>query len=113
MERVLEDRLIDPARRGQPVALSIDSRVQAMMETELSSAVTSMQAEGGTGIVLDVRTGEVVAMASAPTFNPNAAGRSDPAALLQPRDDGRLRARLDLQADHHRGGDGGGRGHLD
>jgi cell division protein FtsI (penicillin-binding protein 3) len=81
MERVLDERLLDPARRGEPVALSIDSRVQAVLESELSSAVTSMNAEGGTGIVLDVRTGEVVAMASAPTFNPNAANRSDPNAM--------------------------------
>ena len=81
MERVLDERLTDPARRGQPVALSIDSRVQAAMESELANAVTAMSAEGGTGIVLDVRTGEVVAMASAPTFNPNAAGRSDASAL--------------------------------
>ena len=40
-----------------------------------------MNADGGTGIVLDVRTGEIVAMASAPTFNPNAAGRSDANSL--------------------------------
>ncbi|HEX8641723.1 MAG TPA: penicillin-binding protein 2 [Allosphingosinicella sp.] len=81
MERVLEARLTEPGMRGQPVALSIDSRVQAAMESELSAAVASLSAEGGTGIVLDVATGEVVAMASAPTFNPNAAGRSDPSAL--------------------------------
>lgn len=81
MERVLEDRLTDPARRGEPVALSIDSRVQATLESELARAVSEMSAEGGTGIVLDVDTGEVVAMASAPTFNPNAAGNSDPSAL--------------------------------
>jgi cell division protein FtsI (penicillin-binding protein 3) len=81
MERVLDERLLDPARRGQPVALSIDSRVQAVLESELANAVAAQQAEGGTGIVMDVRTGEVVAMASAPTFNPNAAGRSGPSAL--------------------------------
>jgi len=81
MERVLDARLIDPAQRGRPIALSIDSRVQALMESELAEAVTSMNAEGGTGIVLDVATGEVIAMASAPTFNPNAAGRSDASAL--------------------------------
>jgi cell division protein FtsI (penicillin-binding protein 3) len=81
MERVLEERLTTEGMRGQPVALSIDSRVQAAMESELASAVTSLQAEGGTGIVLDAHTGEIVAMASAPTFNPNAAGRSDPSAL--------------------------------
>ncbi|MGQ0590258.1 MAG: peptidoglycan D,D-transpeptidase FtsI family protein, partial [Sphingosinicella sp.] len=81
MERVLEERLTEATTRGQPVALAIDSRVQATIEAELASAVAAMQAEGGTGIVLDVRTGEVVALASAPTFNPNAAGRSDPSAL--------------------------------
>ena len=81
MERVLDARLLDPAQRGQPVALAIDSRVQSMLESELANAVTTMSAEGGTGIVMDVRTGEVVAMASAPTFNPNAAGRSDASAL--------------------------------
>jgi len=81
MERVLEERLTNPALRGEPVALSIDSRVQAMMESELSHAVSAMSAEGGTGIVLDVRTGEVIAMASAPTFNPNAANRSDDNAM--------------------------------
>ncbi|HKR23625.1 MAG TPA: penicillin-binding protein 2, partial [Allosphingosinicella sp.] len=81
MERVLDGRLLDAARRGEPAALSIDSRVQALLETELATAVTAMAAEGGTGIILDVRTGEVIAMASAPTFNPNDAGRSDPSAL--------------------------------
>lgn len=81
MERVLEERLTAEGLRGKPVALSIDSRVQAAMEFELGSAVEAHQAEGGTGIVLDVHSGEVVAMASAPTFNPNAVARSDPNAL--------------------------------
>ena len=81
MERVLEERLTADGMRGEPVALSIDSRVQSTMESELGSAVTALQAEGGTGIVLDVHTGEIVAMASAPNFNPNAAGRSDANAL--------------------------------
>jgi len=81
MERVLDARLRDPATRNTPVALSIDSRVQSILESELASAVISMEAEGGTGIVMDVETGEIVAMASAPTFNPNAAGRADPSAL--------------------------------
>ena len=76
MERVLNDRLMDPALRGEPVALSIDSRVQAAMESELGAAVVKHSAVGATGIVLDVDTGEVIAMASYPTFNPNAAGQS-------------------------------------
>jgi len=81
MERVLDARLLDPDRRGEPVALSIDSRVQSVLESELASSVAAMSAEGGTAIVMDVATGEVIAMASAPTFNPNAAGRSDASAL--------------------------------
>ncbi|MFN3944390.1 MAG: peptidoglycan D,D-transpeptidase FtsI family protein [Allosphingosinicella sp.] len=80
MERALEDRLTSPEGRGRPVALSIDSRVQAVMEAELGAQVDKHSAEGGTGIVLDVRTGELMALASFPTFNPNAAGRSDPDA---------------------------------
>lgn len=81
MEQALEARLTDPARRGQPVALSIDGRAQAVLETQLANAVSAMQADGGTGIVLDVETGEIIAMASAPTFNPNSAGQSDSNSL--------------------------------
>jgi cell division protein FtsI (penicillin-binding protein 3) len=78
MEKVLEARLVDPTSRGTPVALSIDTRVQAAMEAELGAAVAKHSAEGATGIVLDVRTGELIALASFPTFNPNAAGKSAP-----------------------------------
>ena len=78
MERVLNARLSDAATRGAPVALSIDSRVQAAMEAELGASMAKHQAEGGTGIVMDVRTGELLALASFPTFNPNAAGQYAP-----------------------------------
>lgn len=80
IERALEERLTDPASRGTPVALSIDSRVQAVLEAELGAQVTKHSAEGGTGIVLDARSGELIALASFPTFNPNAAGRAGPDA---------------------------------
>ena len=76
MERVLQQRLVDPAQRGHPVTLSLDTRVQAVIESELSNAVTTMSAQGGSGIVLDVETGEVIAMASAPVVNPNDPGRA-------------------------------------
>ena len=78
MEKVLEERLSDPALRDTPVALSIDTRVQAAMESELGAAMVKHSAEGATGIVLDVDTGEIIALASFPTFNPNAAGDSPP-----------------------------------
>lgn len=71
MERVLDARLSDPARRGRPVALTIDGRVQAAMEAELNAAMIKHSAIGASGLVLDVDTGEVVAMASLPSFNPN------------------------------------------
>ncbi|WP_298089497.1 penicillin-binding protein 2 [uncultured Sphingomonas sp.] len=74
MERVLDERLTNPATSGKPVALSIDTRVQAAMESELGRAMTTFSARAGGGIVLDVATGEVIAMVSLPTFNPNRVG---------------------------------------
>ncbi|HEX8308016.1 MAG TPA: penicillin-binding protein 2 [Allosphingosinicella sp.] len=76
MERVLQDRLSDPAMRGTPVALSIDARVQGVMEAELSAAMTKFSAIGAAGIVLDIKTGEVIAMTSLPQLNPNKPGRN-------------------------------------
>ena len=74
MERVLDQELLDPANAGKPVALSIDTRVQAAMESELGSAMAAYHARAAAGLVLDVHTGELVAMASAPVFNPNRVG---------------------------------------
>jgi cell division protein FtsI (penicillin-binding protein 3) len=75
LEKVLDKQLMDPSLRGSATTLSIDTRVQAAMEAELGAAMTKHSAEGGTGIVLDVKTGELLALASFPTFNPNAAGK--------------------------------------
>jgi cell division protein FtsI (penicillin-binding protein 3) len=74
MERVLDERLLDPAQAGKPVALAIDARVQAAMESELGRAMGTFSARGAGGIVMDVHTGEVLAMVSLPTFNPNRVG---------------------------------------
>ncbi len=71
MERTLDDQLSNPVERAKPVALALDSRVQAAMESELGAAMLSFQAKGAAGVVLDVRTGEVIAMVSLPMFNPN------------------------------------------
>ena len=106
MERVLQDRLSDPALRGTPVALSIDARVQGVMETELSAAMTKFSAIGAAGIVLDIKTGEVIAHDLASAAQPEQAGPQRRAGRLQPGDPRRLRARLDLQAVHRRDGDG-------
>lgn len=71
MEHILDRQLTDPAQRGKPVALSIDLRAQAALDSELGAAMASFQARGAAGVILDVATGEVVAMTSLPTFNPN------------------------------------------
>ena len=71
MEAVLDERLNDPGRRGTPAALSIDARVQGALEDELRRGMLSVDALGAAGIVLDVDTGEVLALASLPEFDPN------------------------------------------
>lgn len=71
MERILDDQLTDKSLRSKPAMLSIDSRVQAAFESELSSAMISQSAKGAAGIILDVHTGEVMALASLPMFDPN------------------------------------------
>jgi cell division protein FtsI (penicillin-binding protein 3) len=60
-----------PARRGETVVLTIDRLVQYKTEQALVSAVEKSRAKSGTAIVLDPRTGEILALANAPTFNPN------------------------------------------
>ncbi|MXP47204.1 penicillin-binding protein 2 [Altererythrobacter luteolus] len=71
MEQVLDARLMDPAVRGTPVALSIDMRAQGALEDELRRGMLATNAMGAAGIVLDVDTGEVMALASLPEFDPN------------------------------------------
>jgi cell division protein FtsI (penicillin-binding protein 3) len=57
---------------GASLELTIDSSLQYVVERELARGVTEHRAEGGVAIVMDPWTGEVLAMASWPTFNPNA-----------------------------------------
>lgn len=67
------ERQHDEAMRtgGGPSRLSIDVRVQHVLETELADAIARHRAIGGAGIVLDADTGEIVGMVSLPDFDPN------------------------------------------
>jgi len=77
MEEFLNARLVDPAHRAEPVALSIDSRAQGAMEDELAHEMLVTHALGAAGIILDVDTGEVIALASLPSFDPNRSDLAD------------------------------------
>lgn len=79
-KRVLKDRLgrtveniesIRPPDPGQPLVLSIDRRLQYLAYLELKTAVARHKARSGSIVLLDVRTGEVLAMVSQPSYNPN------------------------------------------
>jgi cell division protein FtsI (penicillin-binding protein 3) len=74
VEAAFNDRLTDPSLRGKPLTLSIDSRVQGALESELYAGMVDQNAQGATGIVLDANTGEIIAMASFPVFDPNKIG---------------------------------------
>ncbi len=71
VEKAFDRWLRDPANNGAPLVLSLDLTVQAAMEEVLSNGMKVMSAKGATGILMEVKTGEVVAMASLPDFDPN------------------------------------------
>lgn len=71
MEQAFNDQLISQEGRTQPSVLSIDFRVQSALEDELNRAIADSQAKGAAGVILDVDTGEVLALASLPSFDPN------------------------------------------
>ncbi|MGB1799442.1 MAG: peptidoglycan D,D-transpeptidase FtsI family protein, partial [Gammaproteobacteria bacterium] len=79
-KRVLKDRLnriveniesIEPSEPGKELKLSIDRRIQYLAYRELAAAVKYHRAKGGSLVMLDVRTGEVMAMVGQPSYNPN------------------------------------------
>ncbi len=80
IERAFDEQLRDPERRDQPITLSISSRIQQALEHELNEAMTHFSAIGAAGVVMDIHTGEVLAMTSLPQLNPNAAGQGTPEA---------------------------------
>ncbi|QYF87290.1 penicillin-binding protein 2 [Brevundimonas sp. PAMC22021] len=69
-------------QRGESFPLSIDLRVQGVLENELARAATETGSKGAVGIIADVQTGEVLGMASWPTFNPAERARAPQGATL-------------------------------
>lgn len=97
-QRVVKDRLghvvavvdeIAPARPGQDVVLSLDHRIQYLAYRELKKAVQEHQAASGSIVVLDAKTGEVLAMVNQPSYNPNS-------RIQEPLDHYRNRAVTDV-----------------
>ncbi len=69
-----------PAKPGQTIVLTIDQSIQYRAEQALEAAVKKSRAKAGTAIILDPRTGEILALANAPSFDPNSPGISTPEA---------------------------------
>ncbi len=97
-KQVVRDRLgrhvrdiagISPLERGRDLQLGLDLRIQYLAHSELKEAVARHNARSGSIVLLDARTGEVLAMVSQPSFNPNDRGRLQPGNY-------RNRAALDL-----------------
>jgi cell division protein FtsI (penicillin-binding protein 3) len=85
--RVIKDRLgrvvedvesISVPQDGQRLTLSIDTRIQYLAYRELKAAVAAHRAKAGGIVVLDAGSGEVLAMANLPSYNPNNRGRLEP-----------------------------------
>ena len=85
--RVIKDRLghiiedvesIRTPQQGRDLTLSIDAKIQYLAYRELKQAVDANRAKAGGIVVLDARTGEVLAMANLPSYNPNNRGKFEP-----------------------------------
>lgn len=77
---IVED--VEQVRAPQPgknITLSIDRRIQFLAYSVLKDAVEKSQADSGSMVVMDVQTGEVLAMVNLPTYNPNAVSGTNPA----------------------------------
>lgn len=73
VERYFDERL---KNTNEPLKLSIDVRIQQILRDEILEQAVTHSAIGGSGIIMDVNTGEIIAMASLPDFDPHNVGRS-------------------------------------
>lgn len=89
-QRVIKDRLghiiedlesIKQPQQGRDLVLSIDRNIQYLAYRELKQAVVNHNAKGGAILVLDAQNGEILALANAPSFNPNNRGKLSVNAL--------------------------------
>ena len=71
IEKAMDARLRDPAQGGKPLTLSIDLTLQSTIEEVLYAGMSMLNAKGAAAILMDARTGEILALASLPTFDPN------------------------------------------
>ena len=69
--RVIENIAQTDSQAAHNLMLSIDERLQSVVYRELTNAVIENKAESGTAVLVDVNTGEVLAMANSPSYNPN------------------------------------------
>lgn len=74
----VESDLLRAAEPGKDLTLSIDRRIQFLAFKELRNALIENKAAGGSMVIMDVATGEVLAMVNLPTYNPNAVGGAAP-----------------------------------
>ncbi len=71
VEQVYDAYLRDPAQRGAPLQLALDLTIQAAAHEVLAGGMKLMNAKGATAILMDVHSGEIIAMVSLPDFDPN------------------------------------------
>ena len=71
LEKALDARLRDPAQSSTPLVLSLDLTLQANVEEVLAAGMRMMNAKGAAAILMDVHSGELLALASLPNFDPN------------------------------------------
>jgi cell division protein FtsI (penicillin-binding protein 3) len=97
VEGYFDDRLRDPALLGEPLELSIDLTVQAALRDVLAAGMQRFKAKGAMAVLMDVRTGELVAMVSLPDFDPNRVPeRFNGAAEFNPRFNRAAQGRYEL-----------------